>query len=71
VAGGKTGGEQSAAAASGTCRETAKGGGDPGHLRPIPSTGKLLGMWRSCSAGRGGRGRCGAARESGGHGGRT
>jgi hypothetical protein len=42
-------------------------GGVSGHLRPIPSTGKLLGMRRSCSAGRRGRGRRGEAALGDGH----
>jgi hypothetical protein len=47
----------SAAASADTCRETADGGGDPGHLGPIPSRGRKRAARGTCRAHRGSLGR--------------
>jgi hypothetical protein len=50
-------GGESAAASTDTCRETANGSGDSGHLGPIPSRGRKRAARGTCRAHRGSSGR--------------
>jgi hypothetical protein len=68
-AGGGRTATQSTAASADTCGETADGGGDSGHLGPIPSRGRKRAARGSSRAGRRSLGRRGTVRAGGGHGG--
>jgi hypothetical protein len=69
LAGGRRPATQSEAVELQTCRESAMGGGEWRRCSSIPSAGGKRMARRSCSAGRGSRGRRGTAAKSGGHGG--